>query len=195
MSFTNLKLRNAVEMLLLLNDHDPEENPEYWRGGYELLANLVADDDIDLVYDKLDHIIANISHTASNGDKLTSVNNFNGLRVEYINEHSSVLFSSHESNDDAQCVALLELDVVEKFIAQMRTLVSDIRAGVNENRYGSFSGKIGTLHYDYSTDTPDDIEFCTTHTSLDDKRNVYLSTATVSAMCEVLSAVTANAMK
>lgn len=195
MSFTNLKLRNAVEMLLLLNDHDPEENPEYWRGGYELLANLVADDDIDLVYDKLDHIIANISHTASNGDKLTSVNNFNGLRVEYINEHSSVLFSSHESNDDAQCVALLELDVVEKFIAQMRTLVSDIRAGVNENRYGSLSGKIGTLHYDYSTDTPDDIEFCTTHTSLDDKRNVYLSTATVSAMCEVLSAVTANAMK
>ena len=193
MTTINVKLHHAVENFLFLNDFDPEENPEYWRGGYELLADMIPDPEPETRRAHLDQLIQDISR--KNGrhreqtNELVSINNFNGLRVEYTRNDSSVLFSSHHDSDAVKCVALLDFAAVENLIQQMRELVTDIRAGEKENEYGHFSNGIGSLLFDYSTDTPDDIEFCTSDTSVDDKRNVYLSTAMVLTMCEVLRAI------
>ena len=100
-----------------------------------------------------------------------------------------MLFSSHHDSDAVKRVALLDFAAVENLIQQMRELVTDIRAGEKENEYGHFSNGIGSLLFDYSTDTPDDIEFFTSDASVDDKRNVYLSSAMVLTMCEVLRAI------
>lgn len=190
MTTINVKLRHAVEYFLFLNDFDPKGNPEYWRGGYELLLDMIPHPDPDVC---LNQMIKDVSR--ENGryieqiNDLESINNFNGLRVEYARNASSVLLSSHHDSDAVKRVALLDFAAVEDLVQQMRQLVTDIRAGEKENDYGHFSSGIGSLFFDYSTDTPDDIEFCTSDTSVDDKRNVYLSTAMVLTMCEVLHAI------